>query len=388
MSFTQRWLFSTNHKDIGILYFIIGIVSGIVGTLFSLLMRMELSQTGDTILAGDYQFYNVMVTAHGFIMVFFFVMPTLIGGFGKLFNVLNKFLKTEFFRKFTTSNREINKMGPYLAGLIEGDGTIVVPTVLKTIKGKKRYPFIKIVFNIKDYKLALHLKENLGGRFEFNKENTYVVWWINKNEDLILFCRIINGFFRTPKIEALHRLINYINLTNNITLPLLDLDLSPLNSNNWLAGFTDADGNFNLLISKRKGKGSNNLRVQLSFRFELFSKETNNFNICSKIAELFGGSIYSRTRNLNGKQYLLFLISAHNVESHKKICEYFDNYSLYSTKYLNYKDWREIHQLQLKYKGKYPPEFFLQCKKIKSQFNNNRKKLDWSHLSLLNFYLK
>ena len=77
MSFAQRWLFSTNHKDIGLLYFIIGIVSGIVGTLFSLLMRMELSQTGDTILNGDYQFYNVAVTAHGFIMVFFFVMPTL-----------------------------------------------------------------------------------------------------------------------------------------------------------------------------------------------------------------------------------------------------------------------------------------------------------------------
>jgi len=80
--FIQRWLFSTNHKDIGILYFIIGIISGIVGTLFSLLMRLELSQTGDALLNGDYQLYNVMVTAHGFIMVFFFVMPTLIGGFG------------------------------------------------------------------------------------------------------------------------------------------------------------------------------------------------------------------------------------------------------------------------------------------------------------------
>ena len=78
----QRWLFSCNHKDIGILYFILGMVSGIVGTLFSILMRLELSQTGDVILGGNYQFYNVAVTAHGFIMVFFFVMPTLIGGFG------------------------------------------------------------------------------------------------------------------------------------------------------------------------------------------------------------------------------------------------------------------------------------------------------------------
>jgi cytochrome c oxidase subunit 1 len=56
--------------------------AGIVGTVFSILIRLELAYPGQQILVGDYQFYNVIVTAHAFLMIFFMVMPAFIGGFG------------------------------------------------------------------------------------------------------------------------------------------------------------------------------------------------------------------------------------------------------------------------------------------------------------------
>ena len=80
----KRWVYSTNHKDIGTMYITIAVISAILGMGASMAIRLELAVPGIQFIT-DSQFYNVLVTAHGFLMVFFVVMPTLIGGFGNWF---------------------------------------------------------------------------------------------------------------------------------------------------------------------------------------------------------------------------------------------------------------------------------------------------------------
>ncbi len=77
----ERWFMSSNAKDIGVLYLMFALLSGLIGTAFSVLIRLELSRPGVQFIA-DNQLYNSIITAHAIVMIFFMVMPAMIGGFG------------------------------------------------------------------------------------------------------------------------------------------------------------------------------------------------------------------------------------------------------------------------------------------------------------------
>ena len=217
-----------------------------------------------------------------------------------------------------------SKFGPYLAGLIEGDGTIAIHE--NNSKIKKYNPKIILVFKKADLPLANYLQNiTKCGTVLIKPERGYVLWQIQDIVSIFTIISIINGFMRTPKIEALNRAIvwlnNYININKakfinppsvsgvsgvsgvaceagtmdperiHPTLPtagewsdgllsstklillkinileIKPLDQSPIDRNAWLSGFTDADGNFSINIHKRTNK--NTTRVQLYYRLEI-----------------------------------------------------------------------------------------------------------------------
>jgi LAGLIDADG endonuclease len=100
----------------------------------------------------------------------------------------------------------INYLGPYLAGLIEGDGTIAVHNIHST--AKKYAPMIIIVFKLADLPLANYLRDITNcGKVYIKSNRGYVLWQIQDILSVFTITVIINGYMRTPKIEALHRVI-------------------------------------------------------------------------------------------------------------------------------------------------------------------------------------
>lgn len=268
----------------------------------------------------------------------------------------------------------------YLAGLIEGNGSIIVPKLERSNKGKLNYPSIQIVFDLRDFPLAQVIQQKLkhGSLSRKKGVNAYVLT-VNNFEGILLVVNLINGYMRTPKIISLFNLIDWLNKRFEIEIKKDNLDNSRINSNSWFSGFIDADGHFSVRTSILSKYTKIECKFELSQRQIDHNKE-DNFSFLNIIAEYLNTTVKKIRITKPTPEYRVRTV---NLKGNLILIDYLNKYPLFSSQYLNYKDWvKVLEYFEIKEHTK--SEAIKEIINIKLNMNDKRKEFNWDHLQ--NFY--
>ena len=243
-------------------------------------------------------------------------------------------------------NINTNNINSYIAGLFEGDGHI---WFAKDNTKKKHNPRFCITFNIKNEPVAKKLLEYIGyGFIRYKPKNKACVLTISPVKGLKKIINMINGELKTPKIKQLNNLIDWINENHSSNIIKLDINYNNLQDSSWLAGFIDADGSFSIQHTKlengaKKRKISCRLRIEQRM-LDPISK-TSYKDVLTNVSNLLKCKLKTRKQTSTGNEYLI--ISASSRISLSIIINYFNNYPLYTSKHLDYQDWKKAALLIL-----------------------------------------
>lgn len=265
-----------------------------------------------------------------------------------------------------------NNFGYYLTGQIEGDGYISITNKNRIIQG--------ITFNIKDKPLAEHIlkiivgfpgKGNTG--FIVKRKTNSIELRFGAIKTILKIIDLINGKFRTPKINQFEILVDWMNKNNSYNITKLPQDKTKIEDNSWLAGFIDADGSFYIK--------SNPKQIQCKFSLEqpmIYPKTKESFKpILSQICQSFNVNLNIRTRYNYKNSY--YIIKIENKKSVRLLIDYLDSYPLFSSKYLDFKEWEKTHK-QITNKCHQTDKGKSKIKKYKKNINDNRTYFNWVHL--------
>ncbi len=279
----------------------------------------------------------------------------------------------------------INLLASYLDGLIEGDGSII----LRKGKLEKTPPAIIFTFHKNEKPLYEKIKTLLNSGNIYEENRSICRYKITNSIAIINLINLVNGYFRTPKIKVLYSAIDNLNKWHKTNIIKLPLDNSDIGSNAWLAGFTDADGNFSIKLtgSYKSENITERGRIQCVFSINQneIHKKTNESCVpfMTKLANYFECNLNHRLANnaIFKESSALIVFYVQSDKKHYIVINYFDKYPLMSSKYLNYLCYKE----GLSYLSKRLNENEIsKIQILKNSMNNKRIYYNWDHLD--NFY--
>lgn len=310
-------------------------------------------------------------------------------------------------------NSNDSLLASYLAGLTEGDGSII-PVRSKKDKTKYIGVVITFVFCLADEYLANYLRNHLNiGVIRKETKVKAVTWKIISTEEVFNFLQFINGYLRTAKIVTLGIAFQIYENKYGVHVPLKPLNKTPILEDAWFAGFSDADASFQLAITKKASSSKSSsislpvgtpiactpkYELQIAALYEHDTEEytpyRDNKIFLNLIAEAFSvkvqeGKNPSKRKN-NNKPYEYIRVVINRYNNSPLLIDYFSRFPLFSSKFHNFLDWKKAFDLRLDTKnkgGKFLPlmPIFLS---IKSGMNTARpiSSLSWDHLHN-SFYL-
>jgi LAGLIDADG endonuclease len=268
----------------------------------------------------------------------------------------------------------------YLAGLFEGDGHIWIK---KPNKKKKHNPRYCITFSMKNEPLALRLLELIGSGFiRYKLQDNACVLVVSSVVGLKKIVHLVNGEFRTPKIHQLYS-IDWLNMNHNTNLIKLPLKNSSLSEDSWLSGFIDSDGSFSVQHTKiENGAKKRKISCRLRIEQRMLDPITNNSysEVLTNITNFLDCKLLTREQKSTSNQY--YTLTASSKISLNIIINYLEKYPLFSSKYMDYKDWKEIVLLIFENKH-YTEEGLNKTEFVRNSMNRQRTHFTWDHLNKL-----